>query len=703
MVRNFKLFLAVFMFLSMTNGKAQTWSCGAQGNNLSATLCDSKDTLTISGNGDMADFPSNSMPWYSNKSLIKVVEIDNGVTSIGNYAFEACNNLTSVTIPNGMLSIGINAFKSCRSLGSVTFPSSVATIGSYAFAACYALQTVAIPSSVTKVEDYAFWDCSGLVAVSIPSSVLTIGTAAFSDCNNLPSVIIPNNVTKIGDNAFFACYALTSVTIGNSVDNIGNFAFSGCSSLGSVSFPSSLTTIGNQAFSYCGGLSSATIPNGVVSIGDGAFSWCSGLTSVSIPSSVANIGNEAFSCCGSLTTIDVVNNAKYSSLDGILYNKVQDTLICCPAGKNGTIVIPNTVKAIGNRAFYYCSNLTSITIPSSVTSIGEQAFSYCNHLESVNVDANNPRLSSVNGLLYSKMQDTLILCPVWKPELTVMGTITIPISITRIENDAFLNCKTLTSIIIPQNVTSIGNNAFYLCLGLSALTIRATVPPVLGNSEVFYNVPPNISVYVPCGYIPTYQGADGWKNFMNYRDALTDAPNNINIAQQYNSFVITWQDIAAETYEVYRNGALLATVVKATYTDTNLTNGEEYCYQIKAKDGVCEGELSDTTCQTFHITGIVSTTLSNLLQVFPNPTMGQLKIKNYELKENDVIEIYNVVGQKAPFNSPEGGKYSPTWKLSGAEVSEGLEEATIVLDISHLPAGMYFLKIGNKTTRFVKE
>jgi hypothetical protein len=67
------------------------------------------------------------------------------------------------------------------------------------------------------------------------------------------------------------------------------------------------------------------------------------------------------------------------------------------------------------------------------------------------------------------------------------------------------------------------------------------------------------------------------------------------------------------------------------------------------------------------------------------------------------IEIYNVVGQKAPFNSPEGGKYSPPWKLSVAEVSEGLGEATITIDISHLPAGMYFLKIGNKTARFVKE
>ena len=217
-------------------------------------------------------------------------------------------------------------------------------------------------------------------------TVTSIGQNAFyKNCESLTSVTIPNSVTSIGAYAFSGCSGLTSVTIPNAVTSIGGEAFSGCSGLTSVTIPNSVTSIGGEAFSYCRGLTSVTIGNSVTSIGDNAFGSCSGLTSVTIPNSVTSIGGEAFSYCSSLENINVeLGNNNYSSIDGILYNKDQTSLLCCPGAKI-SVTIPNSVTSIGNDAFHGCYGLTSVTIPNSVTSIGNDAFYDCSGLTSVTI------------------------------------------------------------------------------------------------------------------------------------------------------------------------------------------------------------------------------------------------------------------------------------------------------------------------------
>ena len=217
------------------------------------------------------------------------------VTSIGDYAFEFCYGLTSVTIPNSVTSIGQRAFYSCYGLTSITIPNSVKTIGDYAFCDCSGLTSITIPNSVTSIGNSAFAGCSHLTSITIPNSVKTIGDYAFCNCSGLTSVTIPNSVKTIGDYAFCDCYGLTSITIPNSVTSIGNSAFAGCSHLTSITIPNSVKTIGDYAFCDCSGLTSITIPNSVTSIGDYAFARANISTVISLITNPFRIGYETFS------------------------------------------------------------------------------------------------------------------------------------------------------------------------------------------------------------------------------------------------------------------------------------------------------------------------------------------------------------------------------------------------------------------------
>ncbi len=455
---------------------------GTCGDNLTWTL-DDEGTLTISGTGDMENYSSiTEIPWYNYLFDVKMVIIENGVTSIGNNVFNECSNLVSVTIPDSITSIGESTFEWCYNLTSVTIPDSVTSIGNYAFYYCFRLTSVTIGYSVTSIGDYAFYDCSNLTSVVIPDSVTNIGAYAFYSCS-LTSVTIPNGVTDIGDSAFAWCESLTSVTIPDSVISIGNEAFYYCKSLTSVTIPDSVTSIGtgvfqecksltsvtipdsvtyigNSAFQGCSSFTSVTIPDSVTSIGDDAFRSCSSLTSITIPDSVTSIGDNAFDACSSLTSITVDENNKYYSNDeyGVLFNKNKTELIQYPIGNERiSYTIPDSVTSIGDSAFYRCSSLTSVTIPDSVTSIGVGAFYGCSSLTSV----------------------------------------TIPDSVTSIGGYAFVYCSSLTSVTIPDSVTSIGDYAFAICSSLTSATIGDSVT-IIGEG-IFSGSSNLISVTIPDG------------------------------------------------------------------------------------------------------------------------------------------------------------------------------------------------------------
>ena len=271
----------------------------------------------------------------------------------------------------------------------------------------------------------------------------------------------------------------------------------------------------------------------VTTIGYAAFLDCDGLTSINIPESVTTIADEAFLGCNRLTAIMVnADNAKFSSFEGVLFDKSLQKLIQYPAGKQGEYDIPNSVITIGSRAFYDCDRLTAINIPNSVTTIGEYAFQYCRGLTTINIP--NSVTAITNGAFNECSGLTAINIP---NSVTSIGngafedcdeltTINIPNSVTLIGNGAFNSCSGLTAINIPNSVTSIGNGAFSNCIGVTSINIPNSVT-IIGERAFSYchgltNI--NISNSVTTIGENTFEGCSGLTT-INIPNSVTSIRN----------------------------------------------------------------------------------------------------------------------------------------------------------------------------------
>ena len=423
---------------------------------------------------------TNNAPWYSLSSKIKQIEIENGVTSIGNCAFRDCNSLSSITIPNSVTSIGTDAFAHCYNLSSVTIPSSVTSIGDMVFMCCYGLTSIIVQKDNPKYDSRN--DCNAIIETN--SNTLIVG------CQN---TVIPNSVTNIAGHSFTDCHSLTSITIPESVTSIQNGAFSFCPGLTSIivekdnpkydSRNDCNAIIETNSNTLIAGCQNTIIPNSVTNISGYAFYGCSSLTSITIPKSVTSVGDNAFFSCTKLTNITVEKgNKKYDSrnnCNAIIETNSNTLIVGC---KN--TVIPNSVTSIGKNAFNG-SDISSINIPNSVTSIASSAFSNTQWYN------NQP-----NGVIYAGSvlyrykgtmpanthivikEGTKGIAEGAFNSCSNLSSITIPNSVTNIGEWAFGSCSGLTSVTIPNSVTSIGSYAFSYCSGLTSITIPKSVSSI---------------------------------------------------------------------------------------------------------------------------------------------------------------------------------------------------------------------------------
>ena len=344
--------------------------------------------------------------------------------------------------------------------------------------------------------------------IDVPESiggknVTAIGMDAFRGNYYLESVTLPQSVKSIGTSAFENCYKLTSIDIPQKVTAIPYKTFAGCPSLKSVNIPSNVTSIGEYAFDDCITLANVTIPSSVTSIGEGAFFNCYALANVTIPSSVKSIGDLAFHRCTSLETVIFPESATLGTQSfplntaQILYTKDASTgnvtVTKVEAGTQTSIEIPETidggtVKIIGANAFENCDTFTSITLPQSLTSIEDFAFAHCTALQNINIPQNVTNIG-VSAFFQCKS----------------LTSITIPSGVTSINDVAFAHCTSLKSIELPDHLVSIGVSAFTYCTSLESVVIPAEVTSV--GFRAFSYCTSLESVAIPMNVISVENGA----------------------------------------------------------------------------------------------------------------------------------------------------------------------------------------------------
>jgi len=306
------------------------------------------------------------------------------------------------------------------------------------------------------------------------------------------SVEIPASVTNIQAGCFEYCFSLTGIN----VDQANQWF----TSSGGVLFDASQATL----LQYPGGFSgSYTIPAGVTTIGDHAF-FANFLSNISIPSTVTNIGPVAFAYCPFLTSIQVdPRNPSYASVDGVLFDYAQATLIQYPGNLSGAYVVPPTVVSIGSYAFEYSFHLTSVELPTSVTSIGVQAFSHCNRLQAVNVDPGNGTYSSLNGVLFDLAQDVLLYYPSGLP-----GGYSIPSGVISIGANAF-DFASVTSLALPATLASVGPLPFFDCASLLSITVDPANPTYSSLNGVLFDKTQATLIIYPDGLTGSYMVPNG--------------------------------------------------------------------------------------------------------------------------------------------------------------------------------------------------
>ena len=507
---------------------------GTCGDNLTWVL-DVDGVLTISGSGEMWDRYSLNGEWDTVK--VETVVLEQGVTSIGELAFEGCSSLINITIPEGVTSIGVGAFMECSNLNSVTIPEGVTSINESTFSECVKLSSVIIPESVTRIEGNAFFHCYKLSNVRIPNGVTSFGEGAFYCCGSLTSIIIPNSVCNVGIAAFEGCSNLKSVVISERMTDIADETFFGCNHLNNVTIPEGVTSIGNQAFSYCSSLTSIAIPESMNSIDVAVFSKCDQLKDiyyggttqqwegVQIGDGNANLTNAKFHY-GTMTIHDmqyVPDKAATCTGAGnkaYYFCKLCEKVFRDEDGLQETTILAENIPAIGHTEAVDLGVEATCIIPGKTegkhcsvcgkTLVAQEKISALGHDF---VDGSCTRCNSECGACgdklrweYEDVTEKLTISgtgDMWDYEVKwvsagVAGTsapwddfqvseLVLEDGITRIGDNAFYYCDDFKgSLDFPESLTSVGACAFYNCSGLTGNLILPSNVQYVGSAAFYF-------------------------------------------------------------------------------------------------------------------------------------------------------------------------------------------------------------------------
>lgn len=445
---------------------------GACGSNLTWTLYEDGE-LNISGSGEMGNtyWWQGDAPWYSYRSQITSVTIDEGVTSVGRCAFYGCINATSVTLPSSLERIEESAFRNCSSLTSIALPVSLRYVGYYSFYNC-PLESVCYAGGVADWLGIEFSHSGDGYGYGLPQAATS---ELYFNGVLVDDLVIPNGMTSVPRYAFFGYRGLKSIVFPASVTSIGAYAFS-ASNLTYAEFLGDAPSVGNGIF--------PSNDSFVIYYHIGTTGWTSptwnGYTAAQV---------EAFD---NYAALDEDNR----SAQGILFklNNVSMTAMVGDGSstrnnsgyygaQKGAIVIPDAVTkdgktyqviAVGPNAFSGNKNVKSVSIGTGVTSIISSAFSGCPALTAITVAEGNEFYATVDGVLYDKSQLTLYAYPGGKTDVSF----TVPETVRTIDMYAFHDNEYLQTLTVGRNVTAIYHQAFCGLTNLGEITL-----PFIGSRE----------------------------------------------------------------------------------------------------------------------------------------------------------------------------------------------------------------------------
>ena len=408
--------------------------------------------LTITGSSEMNNYNEQKKAPWSGKKVTKCV-IEDGITTIGSYAFADLGELTEISFPNSIFQAGEYAFKNCTGLKNIELPEKM---------------------EMWKISTGMFEGCISLETVKLSGNILNIGKGAFANCTSLRSFTVPEMVTEIEAGTFQNCESLASVTLSERVERVGKDAFSGCV-LTEIQLPSKVTNIKENAFSG------------------------NKFTEITLPAALTELGANAFAGCEQLQAISVgEGSASFSASNGVLYDKAGTKLLLCPAGKEGSFTIPRRIKEIAESAFKDCSRITELILPSALTTIGKTAFAgmnlerieissevteiaadafmNCYKLSEIAVDKDNAFYASVNGIFCDKKQEKVLICP---PGLEM---ITLNEGIKSIEAGAFTGGEKEVVIDLPFSIKTIDASNDFRGKAVFKAYENARIVPLLKRS-----------------------------------------------------------------------------------------------------------------------------------------------------------------------------------------------------------------------------
>ena len=448
------------------------------------------------------------------------VNIPNTVTEIGQYAFSGCTNLQNANLPTSLKAIRLNAFADCplMKLPDEVFPSGLKTIETGAFQNCSSITGAILPDEMDNLGQSVFEGCTSLLRTRLPSNLRKISKHLFCNCESLNDVEIPYDEeqyywywVEIEESAFEGCSSLERITLPRIVSWVNFYAFKSCTNLKEVIIDNPNITILAEAFAYCSSLNSIYFPN-VIQLQ--SFYGCNSLTEIELLDNVTSLRDQCFANCENLHKITIGKNVSYiaksgvrtlgvgnvyytslgafnecSNIDTVVYNakllREPNFAPMFPHSKLKSIVFGDEVTQIPWGICSGQTELTEINLPQSVKTVDEYSFDGCTGLTNVTLPAGLVKIKDYafkgcSGLTRIEIPTWANICEgAFSGCSNLNEVIFNDEKISYLKKGAFTDCTSLTSVILPNSIEELGDSVFAGCENLSIVSI----PLMIGGKE----------------------------------------------------------------------------------------------------------------------------------------------------------------------------------------------------------------------------